>query len=1109
MPQRKKLTVQPEIPAHQEIGFGKAKNIETPLLSEQEALCASEDKFRFMFEHSINGKSFTLPSGEIIVNKAFCDMLGYSREKLQNKRWQDISYPEDIELTQRALDKILSGEQDSVRFAKRYLHRNGTVVWADVSTVLLRGQSGEPLYFMTEVNDTTTRKQAGDALKKSEEKFKLSEEKFAKAFWTSPYITVITRTKDGYLLEVNEAFETILGYTRAEAIGHSSIELGLWENLADRERLMPILITNGRLKKEEVQFRTKSGQVLDCLYSGEIIELDREKYSLSIIEDITERNRAEKEREESENRYRSLFEHASIGIFHSLPEGRFLRVNSTLARMLGYDSPAEMISLITDIGSQIYVDSQRRTQIVTNTLDQDDWVYAENRFRRKDGSFMMANMTARKVLNLDGTLAYLEGFVEDITERRQAEDALRNSELRYKQLFDAIPESVLLIGIDRCVVAANQASARLYGYESPQQLEGLDTRLLIAEKDRERATQIQADVLKGEERRERHYIEVRCDGSEFAAEVISTTLRGPQQEVLGYIGITRDITERKRAEEALQASEQSTHQIAEQLQIVNQIGLKIAAGLDFDQLMEKIYEQCHLIGDVDTFYIALYDDATGKITFPFNYKNKERRELPSRNIKEYPGLVGYVIEHHQTFHIGKGANIPANIKVYHQTGISSQSYICVPLIINDRVTGVLSMQSIKTDAYTAEQVQTLELVAIQVAIAIQNSKLYAQVEDERNLANALIDNMPGAMCLIDLQGRPVRWNKYAETITGYSPDEVRNLDFLSLFPAVEKAHLAELFTRAFAGEQVATDAQIIAKGGAKTIPIFATGARVWLENDENLLVIGIDISERKQAEQKLKEYFEHLEEMVEERTRELRAAQDQLLRQEKLAVLGQIAGSVSHELRNPLGVINNSIYYLKLVQPEAEEKIKKHHAMIEQEVRNAVHIISDLLDYVRNIAAEREQVAVGELVRQTLERFPIPPAVAVEINLPEGLPDVFADPRQVVQVLGNLTTNAWQAMPEGGKLYLSGTLSVSSDQLSVKDEQWVQIHVKDSGTGITPENMEKLFEPLFSTKMSGIGLGLPVSRKLAEANGCRITVESEVGKGSAFTLVLPVYIEVK
>jgi signal transduction histidine kinase len=174
-----------------------------------------------------------------------------------------------------------------------------------------------------------------------------------------------------------------------------------------------------------------------------------------------------------------------------------------------------------------------------------------------------------------------------------------------------------------------------------------------------------------------------------------------------------------------------------------------------------------------------------------------------------------------------------------------------------------------------------------------------------------------------------------------------------------------------------------------------------------------------------------------------------------------------------------------------------------------MHIISDLLDYVRNIAAEREQVAVGELVRQTLERFPIPPAVAVEINLPEGLPDVFADPRQVVQVLGNLTTNAWQAMPEGGKLYLSGTLSVSSDQLSVKDEQWVQIHVKDSGTGITPENMEKLFEPLFSTKMSGIGLGLPVSRKLAEANGCRITVESEVGKGSAFTLVLPVYIEVK
>ena len=109
-------------------------------------------------------------------------------------------------------------------------------------------------------------------------------------------------------------------------------------------------------------------------------------------------------------------------------------------------------------------------------------------------------------------------------------------------MFDAIPESVLLIGTDARVVAANGASARLYGYESPQQLEGFYTPLLIAEKDRERAIRIQAELLQDKGPPVRQYTEVRRDGSEFAAEVMSTTLRGPQQEVSGYIGITRDIT---------------------------------------------------------------------------------------------------------------------------------------------------------------------------------------------------------------------------------------------------------------------------------------------------------------------------------------------------------------------------------------------------------------------------------------------------------------------------------------------------------------------------------------------------------------------------------------
>ena len=291
---------------------------------------------------------------------------------------------------------------------------------------------------------------------------KQAEEKFAKAFRASPYISTIAQIKDGSLLELNEAFETILGYSRAEAIGHSTVDLGIWVNPLDRERLVRIIVANGRLEKEEVQFRTKGGQVLDCLYSGEMIELNREKYSLSIIEVITERKQAEEALQESELRFRTLIEKAPVAISISR-NGICLYANHKFLEMIGLQAAEEAVGrpISEFFAAQFQEESKERTR--RRALGLPVPVVFESVMQRSDGVQFPIEATVAAVHLADGDANM--AFVFDISERKQAEEAKRQSEEKFRLSFmtglDAFYWATLE---DGQIVEINPVFENVFGY---------------------------------------------------------------------------------------------------------------------------------------------------------------------------------------------------------------------------------------------------------------------------------------------------------------------------------------------------------------------------------------------------------------------------------------------------------------------------------------------------------------------------------------------------------------------------------------------------------------------------------------------------------------------
>jgi len=351
---------------------------------------------------------------------------------------------------------------------------------------------------------------------------------------------------------------------------------------------------------------------------------------------------------------------------------------------------------------------------------------------------------------------------------------------------------------------------------------------------------------------------------------------------------------------------------------------------------------------------------------------------------------------------------------------------------------------------------------------------------------------------VDIAGNFTFFNDPLCGIIGYSRDEMMGMNNRQYMDKENAKKIYQTFNRVYTTGKTSKEFGwgITRKDGTKRF----TEASVSLKRNSEGEPIGFqgivrDITERKRTEEELRKYREHLEELVAARTKELQDAQERLVRTEKLAVIGQLAGGVSHELRNPLGAIKNASYFLNMAIEQPEPEVKETLEILQKEVATSERIISSLLDFARPKTATLQNVHINEVIEESLGRVTVPENVEVVRHFDETLPIILADPGQLGQVFTNIILNAIQAMPEGGQLVLKS---------AVPSRGWAAVSFTDTGAGISEENLEKLFEPLFTTKAKGIGLGLAICRTMVEAHGGTIEVQSTEGKGSTFTISLPV-----
>jgi PAS domain S-box-containing protein len=1266
----------PSLRENEVVFYGIVQDISDRRRAEEE-LQLSEERFRLLVKNSSDIMGIVDPDGkQRYVSDAAERITGFPASELAAKNISEVIHPDDLLRVSEVFQSCLAHPDKLLRAEYRHIHK--TKDWVYLEAI---GQSfiDDPNIrgVITNVRDITERKHIEESLRQV-------EDRFATAFKNSPAWITIVHMQTHRHLEVNDAWEKLTCYTRTEAVGRTPIELGIYDKDA-WGRIIEEVQAKTSVKNKEVISKSKNGAISTLLVSCERVNIEGEPYLLSMGLDITEQKKIEKKLQESERMFRSIVENSCAAIYTSDNDFLFSYVNDQLCEMSGYSREEilgmDLRRLIAEESMPIIVDRYTKRR---KGEDVPSWY--EFTGVRKDGEKRFLEASTAVVMDNSGQ-AITIGQILDITLRKQAELALRESEERFFLAFNSSPGPMSISEIETGrFIDVNEQTLRTLEFTREEMIGRTSYELGIWDDPESRIRLVKK--LQGEgsfrEFPVRFITKFRNTRDVlWSAEIITI---GNKKVLLSMFF---DISERKLAEEELRKSEKYfraiTENAADILFIVDAQGTITYCSPSVERILG--YRPEELIG-MSGFDLIIPEDQprafedfgkaslTTEIEVPNSFRLRHKNgtvltmEGIGKNLYHDPIIAGFVMNirditerkraeeaivasEERSRLIAENAKVviwmmDMNLRytymspyIKHNLDYTPEEYFVKPLnevmtpssfefcvqlfaeeLEEERKPGrdlsrsrTIEVEHIHRDGRIVPAEINITFIRDSEGNAVGILGITRDISDKKHAESVLqksekryrqlIDQAADGIFVMDTNGDYLLVNKKFCEMLNYTEDELLKLNVIDTYPdelkdigrqriqrvisgdslrferpmkrkddtlfqvemslsrlddgsqqgiihdiTERKKTEEELRRLSIAIEQAAEDVIItdpegiiqyvnpafekitgysrseaigqnprFLKSGVQTPSFYKNlwktikGGNIWTgritnrRKDSKLIHEDATISPLLNSEGKLTGYVSLKRDITEAVRMEA-----QLRQAQKMEAIGTLAGGIAHDFNNILGAMMG---YAELAKFKTMDV--KTHPYMDQVLKacgRAKDLVQQILTFSRQREQEKKPIAVVPIVKEALKllRSSLPATVEIRQSYTTENDTVLADPTQLHQVIMNLCTNAVHAMRES-----EGVLDVRLDQRLIsadhqiydpelKPGAYLQLIVSDTGEGIDPAIKDKIFDPFFTSKQpgEGTGLGLSIVYSIVRDHGGIIAMESNPGEGTTFTISLPV-----